>query len=205
MCGISVLRVSSWRWLIGNNVSCKHGQCRTLKAVCVCSWCRLVHDHCYRIMKYAADEIMSADQAERAAEFWTGAHPVLVLASSVLTRHFSFCSRTTNEVIPWMVNLSLCNRQCYLPVVHLARGLCVWLLANEADKISSAIKRCQRRACAGFVEPLFGLPKRAKGEASAAAPGRVQAAGKEQRALHRKPSMRLAAMSGAAPLHADLS
>lgn len=106
MCGISVLRVSSWRWLIGNNVSCKHGQCRTLKAVCVCSWCRLVHDHCYRIMKYAADEIMSADQAERAAEFWTGAHPVLVLASSVLTRHFSFCSRTTNEVIPWMVNLS---------------------------------------------------------------------------------------------------
>jgi hypothetical protein len=34
---------------------------------------RLVHDHCYRIMKYAADEIMSADQAERAAEFWTGA------------------------------------------------------------------------------------------------------------------------------------
>jgi hypothetical protein len=51
---------------------------------------------------------------------------------------------------------------------------------------------------AGFVEPLFGLPTRPKGEASAAAPGRPQQGSQAARALARKPSMRLAAMSGSA-------
>ena len=31
-----------------------------------------MHDHAYRIVKYALDEMLAADLAERAADFWTG-------------------------------------------------------------------------------------------------------------------------------------
>ncbi len=86
---------------------------------CLYLYNRKVHEDAYKIIKYALDEILSVELAERAFDFWTT-----------------------------------------------------------------------------FVEALFGLPSRSKQEGNAIIAGRSQQAD-SLRPLNRKPSMRMAALSGA--------